>query len=277
MVKHFIPATKTWTMSNSHTSRPVQTTKTSFRIIEFVQNSEHTRLTEIADGLDLAYSTAHNHLATLCEEGWLVERNGTYEIGLKFLRFGRAAYYRTPLFDIAREHVTRLAENTNLEVEFLVEEYGRLISIADVLHDPKGYGNHDESTWNGVGQYYYMHNTASGKVILAELAEERVEEILDQWGLPAQTPHSVTDRETLFAQLADIQEQGYAEIHQEVLEGFSNISAAVTFPDGSVFGALSLGWPTYFYENGIDDEMITALLETVDAIETDLAERKERY
>ncbi|QFU84544.1 IclR family transcriptional regulator [Natronorubrum aibiense] len=261
-------------MGETTTARPVRTTKTSFRIIEFVQDHEHTTLTEIADGVDIAYSTAHNHLATLCEEGWLVEQDGVYEIGLKFLHLGRSAYYRTPLFNIARRHVSELAEQINLEVEFLVEEHGRLISIADVIHEPKGYGNPDESTWSD-GRYYYMHNTASGKVILAELPDDRVEEILDRWGLPAQTPYSVTDREQLYDQLDTIRDQGYAEIHQEVLEGFSNISAAVTLPDGRVFGSLSIGWPTYIYENGVKDEMIDNLLNTVDAIEADFAAQLE--
>ncbi|OIB59018.1 IclR family transcriptional regulator [Natrialba sp. SSL1] len=262
-------------MGETTTPRPVRTTKTSFRIIEFVQARERATLSEVADGVGIACSTAHNHLATLCDEGWLVEHDGTYEIGLKFLHFGRSAYYRTPLFNTARQHVNDLAERTNLEVEFLVEEYGRIISIADVIHEPRGYGDPDKSTWSGVGQYYHMHNTASGKVLLAEFSDERVDEILDQWGMPAQTPYSVTNRETLEAQLETIREQGYAEIHQEVLEGFSNISAAVMLPDGTPFGALSIGWPTYFYENGVEADMVDNLLETVDVIEADLATQLE--
>ncbi len=258
-------------MGKNTNARPVRTTKTSFRIIEFIQDCERATLTEVADGVGIACSTAHNHLATLCDEGWIVERDGAYEIGLKFLHFGRSAYSRTPLFNTARQHVADLAERTNLEVEFLVEEDGRLIAIADVLHEPRGYGNPHGKNPSGVGQYYYMHNTASGKVLLAELPDERVDEIIRQWGLPAQTPHSVTDRETLDTQLETIREKGYAEIHQEVLEGFSNISAAVTLPDGTPFGALSIGWPTYFYENGVKPELIDTLLDTVDTIEADLA------
>lgn len=259
-------------MTDSTTPRPVQTTRTSLRILEFVREHPGARLTEIADGVDIAYSTAHNHLATLRGDGWLVESNGTYDVGLKFLRFGARAYHRTPRFEIAREHVEELAERTNLEVEFLVEERGRLIAIADVLGGRRGYGPRDRSEWEGVGRSYYMHNTASGKVILAELPSERVEAILDRWGMPAETAHSVTDRETLFDQLDTICEQGYAEIHQEVLDGFSNVSAAVSTPDGEIFGALSIGWPTYFYEDGIDDEIVDELLDAVTRLETAIEE-----
>lgn len=259
-------------MTGSDSPRFVQATTTSLRIVELIREQEGATLTEIADELDIGYSTAHNHLATLCEEEWIVESNSEYQIGLKFLHYGTYARRRTPLFDVARRHVNELAEKTNFEVEFLVEEYGRLVSIADIVRDAGGYGHLDDNPWQDPGEFYYMHNTACGKVILAELPEERVEEILDKWGMPAETQYSVTDRETLYDQLHTIREQGYAEIHQEVIEGFANVATTVNYPDGSVFGAMSVGWPTYLYEDGVEIGIVDDLLETKSELETEVTD-----
>ncbi len=258
-------------MTEENSSRLVQSTMTSLRILEFIHEERGARLTDISDALDIGYSTAHNHLATLREQEWLRKENDVYEIPYRFLNYGSMARRNTPYFRTIRDHANELSKQTNTEVEFLVEEYGRIVSIMDITANAPGYGDVGDS-WADVGVFYYMTNTASGKAMLAELSEQRIEAVLEKWGLPAQTPYSVTDRETLYQQLEAIRNRGYAMAHQEVLEGFSNASAAVTYPDGRVLGALSIGWPTYVYDDGPDEELIDELLATVAAIEAEIAE-----
>lgn len=258
-------------MDENNTPRLVNATQTSLAIIEIVRDLDGATLTDIADNLDIGYSTAHNHLATLCAKNWLIKQNGEYDIGLKFLSFGEYARHRTPHYDIARRHMYELNKRTNLEVEFLVEEYGRLISIVDMIGDAGGFGPPEDGKWLRVGEYYYLHNTASGKAVLAELPDDRVEGILDKWGLPAETPYSVTDRDELKDQLATIRERGYAETEQEVVEGFANIGTTVQYPDGRILGGISVGWPTYLYSDGVDSEVIEQLLETAASIEEQIA------
>ena len=258
-------------MVENDTPRLVNATNTSLAIVETVRDLDGTSLTEIADELDIGYSTAHNHLKTLCANNWLVKQNGEYDISLKFLSFGEYARRRTSHYDIARRHMYELTERTNLEVEFLVEEYGRLISIVDMVGDAGGFGPPEDGKWLQVGEYYHLHNSASGKAILAELPESQVEQIIDQWGLPAETPYSVTDRDELYDQLATIREQGYAKVEQEVAEGFANVGTAVQYPDGRILGGISVGWPMYLYSDGVDSEIIDQLLETAASIEEQIA------
>jgi DNA-binding IclR family transcriptional regulator len=251
-------------------SRLVRSTMTSLEILEFVRNEETPRLTDVAKGLGIGHSTAHNHLATLEEHEWLVREDGGYRLGLKFLEFGRHTRRKVPHFGAVRRLTNELSAQTSFEVEFLVEEYGRIISIFDVIPSNAVYGNVDDE-WQGVGISYNMTNTASGKAILANLPPERVDAILERWGFDQKTPYSVTDRETLYDQLETARERGYAKAHQEVHEGFENIAVVVDWPDGSVFGAISIGWPSYIFEDGIDQDVIDQLLEAKGELEAELA------
>lgn len=258
-------------MPDENTSRLVQSSMTSLRVLEFVREKHGARLTDVAKGLDIGHSTAHNHLATLEEQGWLVEADNGYEISYRFLHYGRSTRHNTPFFRTIRRHANELSERTDLEVEFLVEENGRLMSLIDIRTNVAGYSNADD--WGGVGIYYYMNNTASGKAILAEMPHERVEAILDRWGLPAQTSYSITDREVLYQQLETTRQRGYATAHQEVQEGFENAAVVVKAPEETILGAISIGWPSYLFDDGPNRSLITQLKETKQEIESEIAQR----
>lgn len=257
-------------MSKGNTSRLVQSTMTSLRILEFIREERGARLTDIARELDIGYSTAHNHLATLHSEEWLVKENDLYKIPYRFLHYGRSARRDTPFFQIVRRHANQLSKETNMEVEFLVEEHGRIISLIDITTNAPGYTNIDDD-WEGIGIFYDMNNTASGKAILAEMSEGRVEEILDKRGLPGQTPYSVTDRETLYKQLEAARENGYATAHQEVHEGFENAATVVKYPNDTILGAISIGWPSYLFDDGLDPNLINKLMSKKREIESEIA------
>lgn len=256
-------------MPDDGSSRLVQSTITSLRILEHVHERDGARLTEVASALDIGHSTAHNHLATLLDGEWLVREDGEYHLGVKFLHFGRLVRRRTPHFATVRRHITELANETNLEVEYLIEQYGRLVSVINIVPDTGVHGSISEN-WEGVGNYYHLTNTASGKAILAELDGDRVEAVIDRWGMPAPTPYSVTDRETLYEQLEAVEETGYAKAEQELQEGFENIAVAVRDPDGTVFGTISIGWPVYLFDGEVEPDIVDLLLETKAAIEADV-------
>jgi DNA-binding IclR family transcriptional regulator len=119
-----------------------------------------------------------------------------------------------------------------------------------------------------VGRYYYLHNSAVGKAILAALPETRVNEILDRWGLPAETEYTVTDRETLLEDIARTEERGYSVNDQEAVEGLRSVGVPVTAPHGGVLGALDISGPLYRLPP--NDELASMLQDVVDELESEL-------
>ncbi|MFC7157275.1 IclR family transcriptional regulator [Halomarina halobia] len=214
----------------------VQATETSFRIIEALMEREGAGLTELAYHLELPKSTVYNHLKTLERNEYVVKRDDTYDIGLRFLHLGEYARNRRLLSRVGPPEIDTLAEQTDEMVNLLVEEHGRGVFIyrekgSDAVHMD-----------THAGKRVYLHTMAFGKAVMAYMPEERVDAIIDQHGLPKATQHTITDREELFAELEVIREQEHAFDREERLKGLHCVAAPI-ITDDTIVGGVSVSGP----------------------------------
>lgn len=252
----------------------VSTTRTSLQVVELVQELDGARLRDVTSELGLAKSTAYKHLTTLTDEGYLVKSGETYEIGLKFLNLGEYARSRWPGFERIEEAVSELTDRTEEEVDFVAEDNGQVTTICESYHKWVKYGDGTDSECYRahIGTYYHMHATASGLAILATYPRDRVDEVVDEWGLPARTDQTITSREALDAELDRIEERGYAVDNEYYTDGLRSVGQAVTGPDGSVLGALSVSGPTYRVDGPVlEREIPGALDDVIEDLERDLS------
>jgi len=224
-------------MTDTPTQRTLSTTKTSFEVIELLKERGGARVTELADELEMAPSTVHSHLATLAETEYLVKEGDIYHLGLAFLELGEHVRTRKEPYTIAESYTQQLATETKCRAVFAVEEHGRGVYMYTFS------GDHAVWTYSTVGKSFPLHATAAGKSILSQLPEDRVTEIIDRHGLDAQTEATITDLDDLLAELATIDEQGYAYNHEEQLDGVKAVGVPVTGPDDRVLGAFSVASP----------------------------------
>ncbi|WP_435098163.1 IclR family transcriptional regulator [Halorubrum sp. N11] len=224
-------------MAKNTNTRTLSTTKTSFEIIELLKERSGARVTELAEELDIAPSTVHSHLATLVEANYVVKEGDIYHLGLAFLELGEYVRTRKEPYTTAESYTKRLASETDSRAVFAVEEHGKGVYIYTFS------GDHAVWTYSTVGKRFPLHATAAGKSILSALPEERVEEIIDQHGLEPITEQTITDKETLLAELKTIDEQGYAFNHEEQLDGVKAVGVPVTGPNQRVLGAFSVAIP----------------------------------
>lgn len=252
-------------------TRPVKTTKTSLTILREIRDNNGLTLTDLAKQLGLAKSTVHNHLATLTDEGFLIREGNTYHISLRFMAYGEHARTRKTVYTAARTYVYELAKRTNKEVDFIVPENGQVYTLEYALGDTSPSRSPNLSPLQA-GNTFHMHNCASGKAILAEYPQERVQEIIDHWGLPATTEQTITDEDVLFAELDTIRGRGYAINDEELIEGFHAIGAVVTDATDTVVGAVTIGGPTYWLSDDelLQENTIHQLRETIATLEADV-------
>lgn len=243
------------------TNRPVKTTATSITILEALKEFDGATVTELMTHTGLAKSTVHNHLQTLLNAEYVRKENNTYHVGFRLFHLGEYTRKRKEELVPAKKIVHQLATETQMEADFNVESYGRLINLYDFV------GHTGESGWE-VGTYFHMHSTSAGKAILAEFPLERVDEIIEKYGLPKQTDKTITDREELLSELETIREQGYAENDGECFAGYKTIARAVHSPDGSILGSIAVGGPGYMIGDQFNRSTHRALEDAVTDLES---------
>ncbi|QCC47576.1 IclR family transcriptional regulator [Halobellus limi] len=244
---------------------PVKTAQTTFRIVETLKSLDGATVTELADRLDIAKSSAHNYLRTLEHEGYVVERNGEYEVGLRFLDLGGYARSRERLYDIAIPEMERVAEATGEYANLLVEEHGLGVFLA------RERGADAVSLDSYTGQSVRLHTTALGKTILAYLPRERVEAIIDRHGLPAMTERTITERNELFDALEEIRQRECAYDREERIKGLNCVAVPILYDD-DIAGALSVSGPvSRMGHDRIEDEVLPELRRAANIIELNQA------
>jgi IclR family transcriptional regulator, acetate operon repressor len=247
-------------------SSSVSTTETSLTIIEAIRTHDGIRLRGLTEELGLSKSTVHAHLTTLRNERYVVKEGEFYHLGLKFFELGEYVISRKDVYEIAENEISALDDRTERIPDFSVEEHGRVVSLYSELYDTQSSFLSDRRT-------FYMHNTASGKAILAEFARHRVERILEQWGLPRETEHSLSTPDELFTELEETRERGYAVNDEEAVSGLYSVAKPVHYPDGRVCGAVSLDSPKYRVNEESIEEFVSQLERTVRNVERELRER----
>lgn len=243
--------------------RKLKTTRTSLRILELALEYEEVTLAELDRMIDKPKSSLHSHLNTLVDCRYLVKDGDVYTTSFRFALLGERARRQNRLAPGATRTIDQLAATTGEEVNVTVLEYGRLLMV---------YGSSDSETSEdgSFRREYDLHNTAAGKAVLAELKRDRVDRILDKWGMPRETESTITDRERLYECLDEITEQGYAVVNEEFAPGLVAVGATVHGPDGELIGGLSVGGPKYRIEmDRLHGDLAEQLLSTVASLESE--------
>ncbi len=244
----------------------IKTTRTTFAIVETLHEREAARLTELAAAVDIANSTAHEHLETLEGCGYVVEDEGLFSLSLKFLDHGTRAKRRYQgLIEAAKPALEGLIDETNETMNLVVEEHGEAVYVDRMV------GERGVPTNSWAGKRKPLHTLAAGKSILAHLPDERVDEIVSTRGLAAVTERTITTREQLEDELETIRDRGVAFNDRESHDRIRAVGTPIVL-EGEVFGGIAIAGPAkrltgeYFRS-----ELPDLLLGAVNEIELKLA------
>jgi DNA-binding IclR family transcriptional regulator len=223
----------------TQTKGTIKSDETLLEIIETLRSLERATLGTIAGEVEVSKSTVHRHLKTLQNRRFITKVDNEYVLGLEFLRLGGAARGRYSFHRQSKKIVQQLANQTGEFVGFVVEDQG----IGTFIYCEMG--SEGVPSEAKVGQNAYLHQSASGKSILAHLSEERFEAILDQHGLPARTSNTITDPEELRSELAEIRDRGFAVARDEFVDGLNAVAAPAFSTTDEVIGSLVIAGPTH--------------------------------
>lgn len=224
--------------AGTEAKNPVGATEKALRILDALKQLDGAGVTELARTLDVSKGTVHNHLSTLEENEYVVKEGSTYRLSLRFLELGEYTRHQTRLLDIARPEIDALAEQTGEIANLMIEEHGRGVYL---------YISRGEKAVNldtKVGTRQYLHTSALGKAILANLEDEQFESVINRHGLPAETPNTVTNEEALHEELDEIRERGFAFDGEERAEGIRCVATPITNNNDTLLGSVSVSGPS---------------------------------
>lgn len=235
----------------------------SFEIIEALESLGRAGASEVANELSLSKSTAYTHLNTLHASGYLVKEGDKYRLSCDFLRLGSTVQNEIPLYQRGKGEVDELAAKTGERANLVIEERGK----GTCIHAADGKGAMDVVM--SMGERRYMHATATGKAILAHLPEERVDEIVETYGLPEFTDETITSRDELAEELVEIRETGISFDDEEAVSGLRCIATPILVDDEPI-GSISVSGPSRRFSNPErEEELKEALRESANVIQLD--------
>ncbi|TYT61673.1 IclR family transcriptional regulator [Natrialba swarupiae] len=212
----------------------VKTTARSLDIIEMLRELNGARLTEIADAVGLPNSTVHNHLSTLLERGYVVKQGHQYHVGLRFLDFGEYARRTREAYLPAQDELDQLAAETGQTAFLLTEENG----VGVVLYVSRADGAVPVDL--RPGNRLPLHSSGVGQAYMAYLSDEKIDEIVDRFGLPERTESTISEPAELHDTLAEVRERGIAVEVGGRLPGVTSIGTAIKDESGTIVAAIGI-------------------------------------
>jgi IclR family transcriptional regulator, acetate operon repressor len=241
-------------MSNDSRGRDVsvRSVERAIAILDLLAQGGWRTGADVARELRVHRSTALRLLGTL-ERHALVERDqrtARYRLGRRLPQLASVVSGELDLRSVARpvcEHLaTAVGETATLDVLMgdvivPIEQATASTSVVSV---------------NWLGRRTPVHCTASGKVIAAFAALAVRERLL---GLPLDrvTPHTITDRAELEAELDEARQLGVAGTHEELEVGLDAMAAPVFGADGEVVAALDVSGPSHRLRDRPDLDRLT--------------------
>jgi IclR family acetate operon transcriptional repressor len=213
----------------------VQSLNRAFSLLEHMAAAGgDVALSELATRSGLPMPTIHRIMRTLVGSGYVRQLpSRRYALGPRLIGLGDAA--SRMLGEWARPHLSELVDQVGETANMAVLDGDAVVYVAQVP------SRHSMRMFTEVGRRVPVHCTGVGKALLAQLPPARVQAVLDRAGMPAQTPHTITDPERLARELDRIRHQGFAVDDAEQELGVRCVAVAV--PGGPSMTALSVSGP----------------------------------
>ncbi|MGP9844475.1 IclR family transcriptional regulator [Brachybacterium sp. 107] len=239
----------------------VQSVDRAAQVLEIIARDGESSVGRIGRELEVHGSTASRLLASLAAHD-LVERleaTGTVRLGVGVLRLAAATRSRLDLTAQAGPVCDALAEELGETVNVAVYRDGAAINVYQAQ------GTSTVAMHNWIGDRTVLHATSSGKMLLAHLEQDAIEDLLAS-PLERFTEHTITGATVLREQLQQARENGWAQVVEEYEDGLNAVAAPIRGPAGDVVAALSVAGPTYRLAPGSLPATARVLLRAADEI-----------
>lgn len=223
-------------------SGSVQSLCRAFSLLEAIADSpDGISLTQLSRKSGLHSSTVFNLLKTMMRLGYIrqAEDSKRYYVGSTLFCIAAAARSELQVVSAADPVLRDLAVKTGNSTLFGMRSGDDIIVVA------KAEGNGAFQISDRVKGLRPSHCTGMGKVMLAAMAPERLEQYLKGYELKSYTPNTITERGRLLKELEEVRSSGLAFDDAEFHSEMRCVATTVRDFTGQVIGALAMSGPAW--------------------------------
>lgn len=245
---------------------PIGTVGTAADVLDALGSLEGAGITDLATELDVSKSSVHRYLSSLREVGFVRKTGTEYYLSARLLRHGARARANHDFYSIAKPVVEELVDRTNNAVGLAVDEDA-------VVYIYKSWKEQEIRNDLQLGEpYREFHCSAAGKVLLASLPDDRIEDAIARHGTPRRTANTITDPEELFEEVTAVRERGIAFDDEEHVTGIRSVATGIRDRTREVMvGAITVYGPAIRLEGDTFwEEVPTTLERAADLIEVNM-------
>jgi IclR family pca regulon transcriptional regulator len=231
----------------------------------FDQAHPELTLSEVAVRTGVTRAVARRFLLTLASLGYVRNDGRFFSLTARVLELGYAYLSSLSLPEVAESHLEALVAEVNESSSVSVLDGHDVVYVARVPV------SRIMTVSISVGTRFPAYVTSMGRVLLAGMPAEELEEYLAGVVLEPLTARTVTSVEALRAEVAKVRSQGWALVNQELEEGLRALAAPVRDRTGRVVAAVNVSaHASRTSLEAMRRDLLPSLLKTAARIEADI-------
>lgn len=200
----------------------------------FSADTPQLTLSEVADATGLARATARRILLTLVALGYAEQKGRSFSLLPKTLDLGYAFLSSLRLPNLAEPYMEKLVAEVHESSSMSVLDGHDVIYVARVPT------SRIMTISLAVGTRLPAYATSMGRVLLAGLPEEDLDQYMASAKFAPLTSRTITDPDRLQPIIEKVRSQGYALVDQELEDGVRSVAAPIIGSRGSMLAALNI-------------------------------------
>ncbi len=201
-------------------------------------------LTEVSAATGYSRATVRRFLHTLVHLGYMRTDGKTFSLTPRVMQLGYAYLASQSLPDVLEPILA------DLSAELGESTSASVLDGTDVVYIARQQTRRIMHVAITVGTRFPAYATSMGRVLLAGLSEEVLREYFAQVKFVPLTPRTTIDEESLRAELAQIREQGWCLVDQELEIGLRSLAVPVRNRAGEVIAAINTSMSTHLDPEG---------------------------
>jgi DNA-binding IclR family transcriptional regulator len=205
----------------------------------FDRRAQELGVTDIARELNLPKSTIAGLIFTLVHNNYLDQNTLTrkYRLGFKLAERAGVFLDQFDLRRVALPVLEALRDSSNESVNLAIRD-GKY-----VIYIERMFGNNTLGMRSEIGKREFIHSTALGKAILAQLPLAEIKQFIASYDFKPVTPRTITDPAAFLEALNETKSRGFSIDDQENELGGRCVAAPILDYLGKPVAALSLSVP----------------------------------